>query len=179
MTYLPLYADTVNIIGKIQELTKTAKQSGMPVIYLRHVRRGGGNERLKYGSWNVELIDQIVPDEDDVIVDKPYFGGFSGTDLDVLLRGMGVETIIICGTVTNVCCETTARQAHEKEYKVIFLSDGTAAGDKPDMGWGPVSAEENHRVALTTLATLFCQVSPTDQIIDEMKEKREKKAILS
>ncbi|MBM7570221.1 cysteine hydrolase family protein [Aquibacillus albus] len=174
---------TKKIVPKIQDLTKVAKQAGVPIIYLRHVVQGDGtdtgrmkdivpniDQMLQNGSWNVEIINSLTPEVDDIIVDKPFFGGFTGTDLDTILRGKDIDTIIISGTLTNICCETTARQAVEREYKVIFLSDGTAAGDKPDMGWGPVSAELNQQVTLINLASTFCQVSPTNQIVSEIKE---------
>jgi len=180
----PIYVEeTTGIIPKIQELTGTARQAMIPVIYLRMAVRGDGSdtgrlkdmipsvdETLKKGSHHVEIIKELSPMEGDVIVDKPFFGGFTGTDLDTILRGRGIDTLIICGTLTNVCCETTARQAVEREYKVIFLSDANATRERPDMGWGPVSAEDIQKVTLTTLASLFCQVSPTSQIVHEIQE---------
>jgi ureidoacrylate peracid hydrolase len=68
-----------------------------------------------------------------------------------------------------VCCESTTRDAFSRDYKVIFLSDGTAAGDLPDLGFGPVSAEEVQKVVLTVLAMCFAQVSSIDQVIAEIE----------
>lgn len=173
---------TEQTIPKIKQLIKEARQVNIPIIYLRHVVRGTGSDTsrlrdmlpdidniLKAGTKNVEITPELKPEAEDIVVDKPFFGGFSGTELDLILRGKGIDTLIICGTLTNVCCETTARQAVEKEYKVIFLSDANAAKDRPDMGWGKMSAEEVQRATLTTLATSFCQVSTTQEIIDELK----------
>lgn len=167
---------------KIKQLVSTAREKGLLIIYLRHVVRQMGNlsNRLKEmlpsvdqvlidGSRPAAIVDDLAPREGELIVNKPHFGGFTGTDLDEILRANGIDTLIICGTVTNVCCDTTARQAVERQYKVIFLSDATAANDKPDLGWGPVKAEEFQRVTLTTLASVFCQISTTDEVIREMK----------
>jgi ureidoacrylate peracid hydrolase len=69
-----------------------------------------------------------------------------------------------------VCCESTTRDAFSRDYKVIFLSDGNAAGDLPDLGFGPVSAEEIQKVVLTVLAMCFAQVSSIDQVIAEIEQ---------
>ncbi|MBM7573697.1 cysteine hydrolase family protein [Aquibacillus albus] len=176
--------DSQNIISTLQKLITTFREASMPVIYLRRGVRGDGSdtgrmkdispqvdERIKYGSWNVQIIPELEPQTGDIIIDKGFFGGFTGTDLDTVLRAHDINTVVISGTLTNICCDTTARQAVEKEYKVIFLSDGTAAGAKPDLGWGYVSADVHHRVTLTTLASTFCQVSPTQVVIDAIKNK--------
>jgi ureidoacrylate peracid hydrolase len=73
--------------------------------------------------------------------------------------------------VTNVCCESTARDAFSRDYKVIFLSDGNATFDFPDVGFGAVSADEAQRVALTVLAMCFAQVSSVDEVIAELERQ--------
>ncbi|WP_197276440.1 cysteine hydrolase family protein [Bacillus sp. JCM 19034] len=147
--------NTELIVDNIRELLDVAGNANLPVIYLRHIVRGDGSdtgimkamypnvdEILARGIDQVEIIDAIKPKEKDIIVDKLFYSGFHDTDLDTILRTKDIDTIIICGTVTNVCCETTVRDAAHREYKVIFLSDGNAAMDYPDLGFGPVSAEE-------------------------------------
>ncbi|WP_068784513.1 isochorismatase family protein [Paenibacillus phocaensis] len=173
---------TEGIIDPIRQLTATARTAGMPVIYLRHIVRGDGsdtgrmqdmypnvNEILKRGTPGVEIIDELAPLPQDIIIDKLFYSGFHDTDLDTALRVRDINTIIICGTVTNVCCETTVRDGAHREYKVIFLSDANAAMDYPDMGWGELSAEEIQRVTLTVIAYEFGQVSTTREIIDEIQ----------
>lgn len=175
---------TVDIIDNIKQLSEAARAAKMPVIYLRHIVRGDGSdsgrmkdmypntdEILKRGTDGVEVIDELAPFPGDIIVDKLFYSGFHDTDLDTILRIHDVNTVIICGTVTNVCCETTVRDAAHREYKVVFLSDGNAAMDYPDLGWGPVSADEIQRLTLTTIAYEFGQVASTNDIITEIKGK--------
>lgn len=177
--YVP---NTANIIEPIKQLTALAREAKMPVIYLRHIVRGDGSdsgrmkdmypntdEILKRGTHGVEIIDELAPVPGDIIVDKLFYSGFHDTDLDTILRIHDINTVIICGTVTNVCCETTVRDAVHREYKVIFLSDGNAAMDYPDMGFGAVSAEEIQRITLTAISYEFGQVATT---ADTMKEIR-------
>lgn len=176
--------NTELIVDNIRELLDVAGNANLPVIYLRHIVRGDGSdtgimkamypnvdEILARGIDQVEIIDAIKPKEKDIIVDKLFYSGFHDTDLDTILRTKDIDTIIICGTVTNVCCETTVRDAAHREYKVIFLSDGNAAMDYPDLGFGPVSAEEIQRITLSTIAYEFGQVSSTKEIISEIVKK--------
>ncbi|MGZ7446100.1 isochorismatase family protein [Paenibacillus sp. TH7-28] len=175
---------TAGIIDNIRQLTGAARTAGMPVIYLRHIVRGDGsdtgrmkdmypnvNEILKRGTPGVEIIEELTPLPQDIIVDKLFYSGFHDTDLDTILRAKDINTIIICGTVTNVCCETTVRDGAHREYKVIFLSDANAPMDYPDMGWGDISAEEIQRVTLTVIAYEFGQVSSTAEVLNEIHTK--------
>ena len=118
----------------------------------------------------MEIYEGLKPQPGDLVVAKPRYSAFYGTDLEAILRSKGIDTLIISGTVTNVCCESTTRDAFSRDYKVIFLSDGNAAGDLPDLGFGPVSAEEIQRVVLTVLAMCFAQVSSIDQVLTEIEK---------
>jgi len=75
---------------------------------------------------------------------------------------------VICGTVTNVCCESTVRDAAHREYKVIVVADARAAQPYPDMGWGALTAEEVQRVTLTVMAHEFGEVTNTQDLIDRL-----------
>src|SRR4029453_18347380 len=127
------------------------------------------NKAIIAGTPNVEIYEGLKPQMGDLVVAKPRYSAFYGTDLEAILRSKGIDTLIISGTVTNVCCESTTRDAFSRDYKVIFLSDGNAAGDLPDLGFGPVSAEEIQKVVLTVLAMCFAQVSSIDQVMAEIE----------
>lgn len=173
--YVP---NTAKIIQPIQALVDAARGVDVPVIYLRHIVRGDGSdtgrmrdlypnvdEILARSEPNVEVIDALAPQPGDVIIDKLFYSGFHCTDLDTVLRARDVDTIIICGTVTNVCCETTIRDGVHREYKVIALSDANAAMDYPDLGFGAISAEEIQRISLSTIAYEFGEVTSTADVI--------------
>ncbi len=176
--YVP---NTATIIQPIQALVDAARGVDVPVIYLRHIVRGDGSdtgrmrdlypnvdEILARSEANVEVIDALAPQPGDVIIDKLFYSGFHGTDLDTVLRARDVDTIIICGTVTNVCCETTIRDGVHREYKVIALSDANAAMDYPDLGFGAISAEEIQRISLSTIAYEFGEVTTTADVITRL-----------
>jgi ureidoacrylate peracid hydrolase len=92
----------------------------------------------------------------DLIVEKGRFAAFiPGTsDLHEVLQGRGIDTLIITGTVTNVCCESTARDAMQLNYEVIFVSDGTAA-----------FSDAEHNGTLNSLCAIFADVMSTEDVV--------------
>jgi len=91
------------------------------------------------------------------------FGAFQGTDLELILSSRGIDTIIVTGIATNVCCEKTAREAAVRDFQVFFLSDGTATFDIEDL-----SAAELQSATCATLALLFAQVLTVDKMIQKI-----------
>ena len=173
--YVP---STKAITPNIQALAAACRGAEVPVVYLRHIVRGDGSDTgrmrdlypdvdrvLGRDNPQVEIIDELTPQAGDIVIDKLFYSGFHGTDLDTVLRAKDVDTLIVCGTVTNVCCDTTIRDAAHREYKVIVVSDANAAMPYPDVGFGPVSAEEVQKVALTTFAYEFGEVTTTGEIL--------------
>jgi nicotinamidase-related amidase len=109
---------------------------------------------------SAQLDEALIVGEGDLILDKPRFGAFTRNALEENLRARGLDTVIIGGVATNVCCETTAREAMQREFHVFFLSDGTAAADMPG-----ASAAELQHTSLVTLGFLFAQVLTVDEMI--------------
>lgn len=122
------------------------------------------NELLGRDNPSVEIIDSLLPQQGDIVVDKLFYSGFHNTDLDAILRMKDIDTLIVCGTVTNVCCETTIRDGVHREYKMITLSDACAAMPYPDMGYGGVSAADVQRISLTAMAYEFAEVTTSVDI---------------
>jgi nicotinamidase-related amidase len=174
------------MVPRLNRLLDVCRVHKILIIYIHHAIRGGdidagrladlfeavrNNQMIIAGTKNVEIYEGLKPGPDDLVVTKPRYSAFYGTDLEAILRSKNIDTLIISGTVTNVCCDSTARDAFSRDYKVIFLTDGTAAGDLPDLGFGPVSAEEVQRITLTILASNFAQVSSIDQVIAEIAQQ--------
>jgi len=86
----------------------------------------------------------------------------------VILRSRGVDTIILGGINTNVCVDTTAREAAAREFQVLFLSDGTTNFDLPDGGLGPASADELQRATCAVMAFGFAEVVTVDQMLSRI-----------
>ena len=78
---------------------------------------------LTKGGWDYALVDELKPNEGEYVVAKPRYSGFAGTNLDLHLRGLGVRTLLICGVATNVCVESTIRDAFFLEYHPVMIAD--------------------------------------------------------
>jgi nicotinamidase-related amidase len=120
------------------------------------------NRYPKLGSdptWfkNGEIWHEIIPKENEIVIYKSSYGAFYDTPLETILRNLGKDTIIICGTLTNYCCGTTARQGYERGFKVIFGSDITST-DKLEM----------QEPELQVLRKGFAKVMEAEKIIESL-----------
>jgi len=120
-----------------------ARRAGVPVVFTRHVYRPGradegaalvrnspelaGVAGLADGTWDAQVCAELGCGPDDLVVDKVRFDAFQWTSLEPLLRGLGVTDLMICGVVTNICVETTARSAFMRDFPVTLLEDCCAA----------------------------------------------------
>ena len=120
-----------------------ARRAGVPVVFTRHVYRPGradegaaliGNspelaevDGLAVSTWDAAVCDELGCGPDDLVVDKVRFDAFQWTSLEPLLRGLGVTRLMICGVVTNICVESTARSAFMRDFPVTLLEDCCAA----------------------------------------------------
>jgi ureidoacrylate peracid hydrolase len=119
---------------------------------------------LNKGRESAALHKGLDVDSRDILLEKPRFGAFHGTDLELILRTRGIDTVIISGVATNVCCETTAREAAVRDFHVFFLSDGTATA-----AMGEASAAELQKATCATLGFLFAQVLSVDEMIAKIQ----------
>ena len=135
-------------LEKIKDLIETCRKVGVQVIYTCyafHPKYVDMNPAFRDGVTPLDKFDvyegpalfqkqsidpHIKPDyEGDVVIAKSSYGAFTGTTLDYILKNRNVDTVIICGTMTNYCCGTTAREAHGHGYKVVFGSDVNSTDD--------------------------------------------------
>ena len=113
-------------------------------------------EAMREGSKGHELWADLDVRAEDMIVQKERFSAFieGSSNLESLLRARDIDTVIICGTVTNVCCESSARDAMMRNFKVIFVSDGNSA-----------QTEEEHNATLVALYLTFADVMSSEYLI--------------
>ncbi|MBV8537976.1 MAG: cysteine hydrolase [Alphaproteobacteria bacterium] len=108
------------------------------------------------GGDGFELWPGLEVTKDDLIVDKTRLGAFvpGSSNLHEVLQARGIETLIITGTATNVCCESTARDAMQMNYQVIFVADGNATNN-----------DAEHNATLNAMMALFADVMTTDEVV--------------
>ena len=150
-------------------LVDAARAAGHPVIFTRYVhlfdnadekplsgRRATLPERakgLREGTWGIELIDEFAARPDEFVIDKSRPSSFYGTRLEPLLTAKGIKSVIICGVTTNICVETTARDAHQRGYDTYVVEDATGEFEL-----------SRHWHALYTIAWSFGTVVTVDDV---------------
>lgn len=170
-----------SIVGGVNSLIVLARAAGVLVVYLKEVFSEGTSlpnlvaqwgqfgTVVAEGRWGSEFYDGLeTPQEGDAVVTKWNYDGFSDTRLDLLLRTNRVATLVFAGVSTNVCVETTARQAYVKGYGVVVLSDLCAA-----------STRGEHEGALHNLGTYFGAVSQSQAVRDLWKVRRNARGTIS
>jgi len=113
-------------------------------------------ERVRAGLPSHDVYNALDVQPVDVLVDKYRHSAFArhASDLEAQLRAAGIDTLIIVGIATNVCCESTARDAFALGFRVLFVADATAA-----------LTDEEHNAALLSLRAVFADVRMTDEVL--------------
>ncbi|MCA2220470.1 cysteine hydrolase family protein [Nonomuraea aurantiaca] len=165
--------DLSSVVAANEELLAAARAAHLPVIYTRHVFRPGlidmparsanlwprDPEPLVRGSWDADIIDELAPAEGDHVIDKNRYDAFLYTDLEVLLRGLGVNRLLAVGILTNVCVETTVRSADQRGFDPYVASDCTTAyGEARDP-------------ALAAMSVVFATVGKWRELFDLVGEE--------
>ncbi len=157
------------ILPRVKKLIQAFRSAKRPVIYTAHVHAPDGSDAgimkwwwqgmCKEGTPEAEIHPLIKPLPSEKVVKKHRYSGFYNTDLETILRGLKLKDLVITGTMTNMCCESTARDAYYRDYRVFFLLDGT----------GTVT-EEYHLATLKNLAYGFAYVTTAAEILESLKK---------
>lgn len=162
-------------VPKIKRMIEYCRTKNIPIIYTLFSDTHKFLDRPRYSnfmanryndfnieersSWfsNSKIWHELQPLKEDIVIFKPSYGAFYDTPLETILKNLGKDTVIICGTLTNFCCSTTARQAYERGYKVVFGSDINSADDI-----------NLHEMELKVLRKGFAKVITLNEIIKEL-----------
>jgi nicotinamidase-related amidase len=156
-------------LANILRAMDAAHEAGVQVILIQHTAPQPETTVFRRGSPEWELHPEIARRAHQVLIHKTLPGSFTGTELESWLRTHGVDSVAIAGYMTQMCCDTTARQAMHLGFKVEFLSDATGTlAIKNDAGL--VTGEELHRATLVTQQMRFSRVLPTADWISALAE---------
>ncbi len=160
------------ILPTLKRLIAAFRDTSRPVIYAKHVHHPDKidagimgwwwEEMCLEGSPESELHDEIAPLPNEKVITKHRYSAFYNTDLETVLRCLKIEDLVISGIMTNMCCESTARDAYYRDYRIFFLSDCT----------GSIN-EEMHLASLLNLAYGFAYITTTGDIIEQVQKKQE------
>lgn len=170
--------DGLAVLERVNRLSAACRKAGVLVIHTAHVTRPDGSNLgvmaeiippvreglINRGSSWAALHPRLEVQASDIVLEKPRFGAFHGTDLELILRARGVDSLILTGLTTIVCVDTTAREAAVRDFRVFVTSDGTATPDVEG-----VSRHELQRATCAVLATAFAQVLTVQEMIEKLQ----------
>jgi nicotinamidase-related amidase len=126
-------------IEPIQRLLEQARGHGARVVYSQDTHGEGDPEfdiwpeHAREGTWGWEIVDELAPREGETVVRKPRYDAFYDTDLEGRLEDWGIRTVVVCGTVANICVHYTAASAAIRWYDVVIPRDATSALERFDL----------------------------------------------
>jgi nicotinamidase-related amidase len=153
--------------GSFENILKAmegAASSQTSVVVIRHAAKEAASPVFQKGTPEWELHPEVEKRHRDVLIEKQWPDSFTETCLEEWLKDNGVDTLTICGYMTHMCCDTTARRAYHLGYSVEFLSDATGTLAFTNES-GSVTDEELHR-AILVIQNRFCKVMTTDTWIN-------------
>lgn len=152
------------VLPNVSKLIKSFRRRKLPVIYTAHVHKSkeldagimgwwwGG--MILENTWEAEIHPDLAPLPEEKIIYKHRYSAFYNTDLEIVLRCLKVTDLVITGVMTNLCCESTARDAYFRDYRVFFPMDATGAVN-----------EELHLATLKNVAYGFAFVTTAEGIL--------------
>lgn len=155
-------------LDRILQAREAAVRNGIPVILVQHTAPQQDAKTFVKGSWEWEIRAELLDGHYDEWIEKSLPGSFTGTNLEEILKKREADTVVICGYMTQMCCDTTSRQAVHMGLNVEFLSDATGTLDISNAA-GSVTAEELHRSILVTQAMRFSHVISTEEWIRKVE----------
>ena len=155
------------IVPRLKRVIGAFRKARLPVVYTQHGYNDPDRDSGMLGEWwgdpiiigttEWELIPEIAPLDEERVIPKNRYSAFYGTNLEMVLRSYGVSDVLIGGVMTNLCCETTARDAFVRDFRVFFLVDGTAT-----------VSEDYHLATLKNLAYGFAYLKECDDIVEQL-----------
>lgn len=157
-------------LKKLGAFIDECRKAGVLIVYTRHCYTPEGNPvetklfpeygrgALRKGTHGWEINEAVAPEKGDLVIDKTRYDAFFNTDLDAKLRTRNVKTVIVTGTMTEVCCASTASGAMFRDYDVLFC---------PDMTF--TSGKEKHEITLKTMNDNFGEVLDSESILKKLR----------
>lgn len=151
-------------VKRIAAALAWARDATLPVIHVVHESRTPGATIFAPGSPALEIHPDARPAPDEPVVRKHLPGSFTGTKLEEILRARGIERVLIAGLMTQMCVDTTTRQAAHLGFQVTVLADATAAMAVKGPDGETIPAEQVHRTHLGSLAGFLAEIKPLGDV---------------
>jgi ureidoacrylate peracid hydrolase len=176
-----------DVIANVRMVIEAARRSGLPVVYLTigyppDLSTAGGidspnpekemalclmrdrpelrGKLLTFGTWDFQIVDELAPQPNDTVIVKSRYSGFHGTSLDSFLRSRGIRNLLFAGIASNVCVESTIRDAYFHEYWPVLIEDATM----------PAGSAEIQKATVFNVQTFFGWVANSEELTTALRD---------
>jgi ureidoacrylate peracid hydrolase len=157
------------VLPNQKRLQAAARAAGVEVIFtvIESLTRDGRDRSLDHkisrlhfpkGSWEAKVIADVAPLDDEIMIPKTASGIFNATNIEYVLRNLGVEFLVVYGVMTDQCVETTVRDAADRGFLVTQIEDACAA-----------ETEAGHRRSIEAMDGHYCRMRSTEQMVAEIE----------
>jgi ureidoacrylate peracid hydrolase len=162
-------------LSNLRLVLKAAREAGLPVVFAAP-RQGSAEPRDsdhfqdadRRGVSPIDVPVEFGPLAGEIIIRKPRYGAFHGSELEAYMQRSRRDTVVVCGISLAGGVEMTVRDAFNRGFRSIVIADACLCRAVPDQGWGHVTAGEVEKVTLSILAQRFADVLTTDEICKEL-----------
>jgi ureidoacrylate peracid hydrolase len=173
--------DSLNTIKRINSLIDLYQELRLPIIFIRHIHNNDGSDlgrmfdfsgeayddfNFKSGSEEVEYAPDLHRPQRLQEIIKTRYSAFVGTDLENSLKKKKVTTVTICGFMTNFCCDSTARDAHDRDFFVDFIADATGTPGTERLG-----EQEIRKIVAELLGAGYARIHSTKKYLSVWKRQ--------
>ena len=153
------------VIPNVRRLMEACRQIGVEVIHtkIESLTRDGRDRSLEHrslgihhppGSKDAQILDEVAPQGDEIVITKTCGGAFNGTNIEYVLRNLGIQNLIVVGVVTSGCVEVAVRDASDRSFQVLLVEDATAT-------W----SEDMQRAAMRAMDEIYAKVVSTSEML--------------
>ena len=145
-------------VEALAHLLEKARKAAAPIVHVRHQGKG---KAFNPSSTGYQIVNELTPRSDEIVVDKALPNAFAGTDLAKLLAAIGRKNLIVGGFMTHMCVSATVRAATDQGFMSTVAADTVATRDLPDaVGSGTVAADAINKITLAALSDRFAWIVP-------------------
>ncbi len=155
-------------LDNILKAMDVAAEKQIPVVVIRHAAKVEASPVFRKGTPEWQLHPEVEKRHREVLIEKNWPDSFMETNLEEWLAANGIDTLTVCGYMTQMCCDTTARRGFHLGYGVEFLADATGTLLFANQA-GTVTDEELHRAVLVTQQSRFSRVMKTEEWVSGVR----------
>ena len=157
------------VIPNVRRLMEACRQAGIEVIHTRieSLTRDGRDRSLEHkhlgihhppGSKDAQILEEVAPQGDEIVITKTCGGVFNGSNIEYVLRNLGIQHLIVVGVVTSGCVEVAVRDAADRGFQVLLVEDATAT-------W----SDEMQRAAMRAMDEIYAKVVSTSEMLGRLE----------